>query len=152
MGDISKERLPRIIRPGIVIMIVKKPACSGIRREALVWKESVPPRHVLSRLDFCRKQSINIVLCDCALIDPSIAFILHAPAKVVYYTGKSVCTIPLAQFDPSIRPIREKILVGVKGQVLLIEIGFEMEHVAHADKAGIVWPGKVAGIVREGRS
>ena len=68
---------------------------------------------------------------------------------MVYHTGKSVCAIPLTQYDPAIGSIREKVLVSVEREVLLIEISFQMQHVPHAHETGIVGSRKVAGIVCE---
>nr|WP_143838486.1 hypothetical protein [Nitrospira cf. moscoviensis SBR1015] len=66
------------------------------------------------------------------------------------HAGERIGPVPFAQFDPPVRPVGEKILVRIERQVLLVEIGFQMEHMAHSHQTGIVGPGGKRTIRREG--
>ncbi len=71
------------------------------------------------------------------------------PVLIVLHTSQGIGGVPLAQLNPSVGAVREKVLVSVEREILFIEIGFQMKHVPHAYETAIVGSCKVAGVVRE---
>ena len=52
--------------------------------------------------------------------------------------GEGVGAVPFAEFDPAVRPVGEKILIGIEGQVLFVEVCLKVEHMAKADEPAVI--------------
>ena len=150
VGDIPNERLAGVVRPGKLIIIVKKPTTSSIGREVLIRQRAPPSWEILYCLGLRSYEDVGVGLRDSAPADRRVAFVLQVPAEMVHHPGEGVGAVPLAQFDSSVRSIGEKVLVGIEGEVLLVEIGLQMEHATQSHEAGVVGSCREDGIGGKG--
>ena len=122
MGDITEQRAAGIVGARKVLAVVEELSRAGIGREILVRECSSPPRGVLNGLKACRHQRIGIGLFDSAAVEWRITFVLQTPIETVQYPVNAKVAVPFRQFDPSVGAVREKVLIGVEREVLLIEV------------------------------
>ena len=95
-------------------------------------------------------ERIGVGLFQATTVQRGISFVLQPPIEAIEHAGEGEGAVPFRQLDPSVGAVREKILIGVKREVLLIEVRFQVQHVAHADESGIVRPGGERRILYKG--
>lgn len=150
MGNVAEQGTTGVVRAGKVLTVVKQPAGSGVGREVLIGKRAAPPGGILGGLIARGHQRVRIRLLEAAAVEGGITLVLQAPVEPVDDPREGKRGIPFRQRDPAVGAVGEKVLIRVKREVLFVEIGFEMQHVAHSHEARIVRSGGKAGVFDEG--
>src|SRR5215208_779069 len=109
MRDVAKEGTAGIVGSCKIVTVMKEPSGACVGGQVLVGPPPAPPWKVLYGLELCRDERIRVGLLEAAFVDRGVALVLKAPPDVIDHAGKCVCAVPLAQLDPAVRPVREKI-------------------------------------------